>query len=517
MKTVRSIASALLLACAAAPPARAAEPPANPNATLVYFDAAANATFDPLEPQSNSSVAQAALMAAYDSLVKLTDAGEPIPGLAVAWTYNSDLTEFAMTLRPGVTFHDGTKLDAAAVARNLERAIGLGRRAGAATIETMGWIAAVETAGEDTVRLKLKAPNGQMPYLLAGQPGMMVGPASLAGDAFGGALKPVGAGPFRVRSYEASARTFFERFDAYWGGTEGRPRLVEHHFVPDGRARLNAVRSGQATMALIDNRQIPDAKAAGLTVQVNRKNVIQDVYLNQDRETIGNLRVRRAFMHALDRPALAEALGAGVSQPTVQMFGSLSPLYDASLEDLYPHDPAKARALLAEAGYRDGVDITWLVLNASEYRLVAEAVQAMVAEVGIRLKLEVIDISQYQMFRLPPKRGDVMMGRWGGRADPLQTFQELAGTGGSVNAGRAAVPEIDALIDVARRMDPADPRRLGVLRQLARLTTEQVSHIALMVRPNVYVYRPGCVTGMTPYLPAGGDRFNDVRVSAACK
>ena len=371
MKAMHAWAVALALMPAAA---HSADAPANPNATLVYFDAAANATFDPLEPQSNSSVAQAALMAAYDSLVKLTDTGEPIPGLAASWRYNADLTEFTMTLRPGVTFHDGTPMNAAAIARNFERAIGLGTRAGAATIETMGQIASVETQGDDLVRLKLKAPNGQMPYLLSGQPGMMVSPAVMTGDAFGGTLKPVGAGPYRIKSYEASARTLYERFDAYWGGTDGRPKSVEHHFIPDGRARLNAVRSGQATMALLDTRQIPDAKGAGLVVQVNQKNVIQTVYLNQDRDSIGNLKVRQAFMHALDRAALAEALGGGVSQPTAQAFGPSSPLYDKALDSVYTYDPAKARALLAEAGYKDGVDITWLVLNASEYRLVAEAV-----------------------------------------------------------------------------------------------------------------------------------------------
>ncbi len=511
------IAAALL---AAAAPAFAADPApfvANPNATLVYFDAAANATLDPVEPQSNSSVAQPMLMAIFDSLVKLTDTGEPIPGLALSWKYNADLTEFAMTLRPGLTFHDGTKLDAAAVKRNLERSIALGKRAGAATQETMNQIAGIETEGDAVVRLKLKAPNGQMPYLLAGQPGMMISPETFANDAFGGTLKPVGAGPYRVRSFEASVRTLFDRFDAYWGGIEGRPRQAEHHFVPDARARLNAVRSGQATMALLDSRQIPETKAAGLTVQVNQKNVIQDLYLNQERDNIGKLKMRQAFMHALDRGALAEALGGGVSLPTVQIFGPLSPLYDKALDDLYPYDPAKAKRLLAEAGYPNGVDVTWMVLNASEYRLVAEAAQAMVAESGIRIKMEVIDISQYQQFRIPPKKGDVMLGRWGGRADPLQTFQEIAGTGGSVNGSHAAVPEIDALIDKARRLDPADPARMAVLKQLARLTTEQVSHIALMVRPNVYTYRPGCISGMTPYLPAGGDRFNDVKVSMACK
>ena len=86
-----------------------------------------------------------------------------------------------------------------------------------------------------------------------------------------------------------------------------------------------------------------------------------------------------------------------------------------------------------------------------------------------------------------------------------------------MNAGRAAVPEIDTMIGEARRLDPSDPKRMAVLHRLARVTTEQVGHIVLMTRPNVYLYRPGCITGMNPYLPAGGDRFNDVRMSAACK
>jgi len=517
--TALRLAMALSAGVLASGPAHATEPASNLSATLVYFDAAANATLDPIEPQSNSSVAQAALMAVYDSLIGMTDAGEPRPGLAIAWRYNEDLTVFTLTLRPGTAFHDGARMDAAAVARNLERSLGLAKanRAGASAAEAMNQVVAIEALGSDTVRLKLKAPNGQMPYLLSGQAGMMVSPAALVNDAYGATVKPVGAGPYRVRGFEASVRNIFERFDQYWDGPGGRPAVIEHHFVPDGRARLNAVRSGQATLALLDTRQIPEAKGAGLTVQVNQKNTIWDLFLNTSRENIGNPKLRQAFMHALDRPALADALGGGVAQPTSQLFSDLSPLYDKALEDVYPYDPAKAKRLVREAGYPNGVDVNWLLLNASEYKLIAEAVQAMVNEVGIRIKLDSIDISQFQLFRRPPTRGDVMLGRWGGRADPLQAFQEVAGTGGSVNGGGAAVPEIDALIDKARRLDPADPMRMAVLRDLARLTTEQVSHIALMTRPNVYAYRGDCILGMTSYLPAGSDRFNYVRISEKCR
>ena len=157
------------------------------------------------------------------------------------------------------------------------------------------------------------------------------------------------------------------------------------------------------------------------------------------------------------------------------------------------------------------------MLNTTEYKQLAEAMQAMLGEVGIRIKFDVVDVSQYITFRRPPTRGDIMMARWGGRPDPLQSFQEVTGTGGSVNAGDAAVPEIDALIDKARRLDPADPERMVVLKQLARLTTEQAAHFGIMTRSNVYAYKPGCISGIPAYLPTGNDRINDVRIGLGCK
>ena len=133
---------------------------------LIYYDAVSNQTLDPREPQNNSSFAQGPLMAVFDALIYLDPKGNPQPGLAVSWTYNQDLTELELKLRPNVTFHDGTKFNAAAVVKNFEIATALGYRAGFAVYDTMSQIAGAEAKGDDTVRLKLKQPNGQMPYLL---------------------------------------------------------------------------------------------------------------------------------------------------------------------------------------------------------------------------------------------------------------------------------------------------------------------------------------------------------------
>ena len=75
-------------------------------------------------------------------------------------------------------------------------------------------------------------------------------------------------------------------------------------------------------------------------------------------------------------------------------------------------DPAKARALVREAGYPEGVDVTWLLLNTTEYKQIGEAVQSMLGDVGIRITFDVVDVSQYYTFRRPPRRGDILMVRW---------------------------------------------------------------------------------------------------------
>ncbi len=505
----------MALSLAGAGLARAAD--VNTAATLIYYDAVGNETLDPAEPQSGSSFSQEVLLAVYDTLVRLDPAGNPTPGLAESWTANADLTAFTFKLRPGVTFHDGSDLTADTVKRNIDRNVALGGRASGTMVDSVRLVAGVEVLGPLEFKLLLKGPSGQIPYIMGGIGGMVASAASVSGDDFGVTFKPIGSGPYRVKSFESNVKTVMVRNDSYWGGIAGRPVAFEHHYVPDGRARLNALRSGQANVVLIDPRQIPEAKGAGMTVQINEKNGVWDIYVNLGRAPLDNLKVRQAFMHAVDREALAEALSFGSGKPTVQFFASSSPVYDPALEKLYPYDPAKAKALLAEAGFKGGVDVTQLLLNTTEYKQLGEALQAMLAESGIRVKFDVIDASQFNLFRRAPYRGDFLMARWGGRADPLQTFQELIATGATYNPVGVANPQIDVLIAKARAMLPEDPARLVLLRQIARLGVEYVSNMPLMTRSNVYAFRPGCILGLVAYLPVGDDRFNDVQVAANCK
>ena len=188
------------------------------------------------------------------------------------------------------------------------------------------------------------------------------------------------------------------------------------------------------------------------------------IYPNLKKGPLGDIRIRKALMHAIDREALAEAL-----------------------------------------------------TNGSEYQQLAEALQANLAEVGIKMKLDVVDVSQFTQFYRPPTRGDILMGRYGGLSDPIQTVHEIVGSGGSYAPGGVASPEIDELLGQARRMAAADPKRVAVMQNLARAVSEHVATIPMITRANVYASKPGCVLNLEPYLPSGDDRFNDVWISAGCK
>ena len=513
---IRSLVAAACLAFASlGAGALAAEPDAA--ASIVYYDMAGNETLDPAEPQNNSSYSHETLLAIYETIIRMDDAGVPAPGLAESWTRNADLTELTLKLRPGVAFHDGTPVNAEAVRKNFERSAALGARAGGTTFETFRLVSGIEVLADDTIRLKLNKPSGQIEFWLGANPGMMISPAALKDGVFGGNLTAIGAGAFKLRRFEANVATIMDRNDAYWAGIKDRPAVFEHHYVPDGRARLNALRSGQANVALIDARQIPEAKSAGLTIQVVQKNALWDVYPNTKKGPLGDLRVRQAIMYAIDREGLAEAISNGSAKAARQLWSENSPYYVKELDGSYPFDQAKARALLAEAGYKDGFELSQLLLNNSEYRQLAEALQANLAEVGIKVKFDVVDVSQFPLFFKQPPRGDVLMARYGGRSDPVQTVFELVGTGGPYAPGGAVSPKIDEILNKVRAMAATDPARNGLMRDLAREVSEQAATLPVISRANVYAYKPGCITNLVPYLPSGDDRFNDVHVMKGCK
>ncbi|WP_299521062.1 ABC transporter substrate-binding protein [uncultured Serinicoccus sp.] len=487
---------------------------ADPTGGIVFMDSAPNPDLDPAGTLSDSSFSQAVLYALYDRILTFDGAGEIQEGLATEWSFVDDeLRTFEFTLREGVTFHDGEALTAEVVKANFERTQELGDAAGATVRAAAGNIDSIEAADELTVRVHLQEPDGGFPFALATQFGMMLSPNSLDGST-GVDLEAVGTGPYELVSFTPNNTTTMERFEEFWGGTEGRPDTFEVQYVTDDQTRLNALRSGQANVVLLTPRQVSEAEGTGLEVKVNETSSMWVMYENTS-EALDDVRVRQALMHAIDRESISSALQFDTGQPSVQLAPPGHPAFLEDADDLYPYDPDKARDLLAEAGHPDGLDLEYVLLNTPEYVQITEVLQQQFAEVGITVDIVTLDISQAGQF-MSGETGDLMLARWGGRADLLKTFEVVVGPEGTYAPGGVATPQLEEAIVEARGYAADDPERVNALQAVNRETVESAANIPVVTRSNIYAYNEGCFSGLDPYLASGSNDWRDVTIAPDC-
>jgi peptide/nickel transport system substrate-binding protein len=345
-------ALALLLAgCAPLPTsdtAAAPSGPADPTAIFRYANTIGVSRFDP--HRASSSTDNTLLFLTYDRLVHTDGEGRAVPGLATAWEALDGGRVLRLDLRPGVTFHDGTPFDAAAVKANIERAKTV---TGSAVRAELASIASVDDTGPLQVRLNLSAPNAALPLILSDRAGSMVSPAAFDKPDLDQA--PVGAGMYRVMSYAPGSRVEYRPAPGYWDPGAVRVAGIDMLIYTDAVTRLNAVRTGEVDATVLSPDQVPEAQSAGVTVTPGRTNNFYYLQPNRARPQFADVRVRRALWHAIDRRALVDGLARGFGELDAQPAPSWSFAHDPTIgDDPYPYDPARAKQLLAEAGYPDG-------------------------------------------------------------------------------------------------------------------------------------------------------------------
>ncbi|MFD0262601.1 ABC transporter substrate-binding protein, partial [Kitasatospora indigofera] len=178
----------------------------------------------------------------YAGLTKLDEKGDAVPALATGWTYSPDGTTVTFKLRTGLSFSDGTALDAAAVKKSLDRG-----RSDAKSLVAPQLVHIKEIAAPDpqTVVLTLTQADYQIPNLLAGKTGMIVSPKAFEEDAAGLASRPVGAGPFTLSSYTQNAKAVLKRNPGYWDASSIKLDNFEIYPLPDASTVVAALQSGQ--------------------------------------------------------------------------------------------------------------------------------------------------------------------------------------------------------------------------------------------------------------------------------
>jgi peptide/nickel transport system substrate-binding protein len=481
-------AGALLVGCAPIAPSGGAgassEAPVaredlDPEATIRYADAVGPSRFDPMRSTNGQDIRFFAPV--YDRLVHLSPGGDPIPGLATAWEWERDGLALRMTLRPNVTFHDGTPFDAAAVRANIER----GKTVeGSSVAADLAVISSVDVVDPTTVVLNLSARSSMLLGLLSHRAGSMLSPAAFGNPDLD--LRPVGTGMYRVTDYRPNDVIVYERNPDYWNADVVGVRRIELRILADEVTRMNALRTGEVDVALLAGRLVPEAEGLpGVTVHRNSTLTYLVLYLNRARSELGDPRVRQAMNLAVDRQAIAQGIYFGAAQPTVQPFPAQYYAYNPDFPgDHYRHDPERAKQLLAEAGLPDGFEFEMLVTALGTYMQAGEAVQQMLAEVGIKANIRAVEAAQTADIYYRQQQGDALISQWGGRPDPSMTIDLQFTSTGFSNPGRVTTPRLEEL--QAQALDTLDPQqRTDLIHQQVAELVEQAFQVPLVMDESV--------------------------------
>lgn len=337
-----------------------------------------------LDPTSGAAQAirEVTLQNIFEGLVKMDRTGKIVPCLAESWEIAPDNITYSFKLRRGATFHDGTPFTSEQVRFSFERAVS--PESTNAQRQLFTPIAEIATPDPASVVIRLKQPTANFLYGLAWGDAVIVAPASAANNK----TNPVGTGPFKFVRWNRGDRLELERFDGYWGE---KPTLAKatFRFIADPQAQVAALRAGDvhAQTNLAAPEAVPQLKAdPKLKVSFGKTEGEVILAINNAKAPFNDLRVRQAIAHVLDRKTIA----LGVYGFDVDLIGShFSPLHRAyiDLTGTYPHDVAKARELLKEAGYPEGFKATLKLPPVGYARQGGEIIASQLREIGIDLQI----------------------------------------------------------------------------------------------------------------------------------
>jgi peptide/nickel transport system substrate-binding protein len=391
----------------------------------------------------------------HETLLVARPNGDIVPGLA-EYKLLDPLT-YAFTLRDGLTYHDGTKLDAASAKANIERyldpATGSIRRA------DYGPTKAVTVTGPLTFQIELSAPYAPLPLVLTNKAGMMVSMDAVKRLGADFAAKAVGAGPWKLASWTKNAELILEKFDGFWQGKAHPFERLSFRPIPDETVRLANLRSG--TLQLIDGVP-PQAVATagrepGLRISQIPSLGFNAWSLNCTRAPFNDARVRQAFLAAVDPSVMQRVVYFGTGAVSQ---GPLSPAVSWAFDPAFkgiPHDPAHAKSLLAAAGMTTPLTVTVTVTNSPQQVRIAQIIQAQALDAGFKVEVKQIDPTSL-ITVLRQRDFDVCMSPWSGRYDPDGNMFFYFSKGGPNNFAGWDDDAITALLAKARSSTDRDER-----------------------------------------------------------
>lgn len=445
---------------------------------------------DALDPaRSGTFVGRIVFAATCDKLVDLDAQNNFIPQLATAWQWSPDNLALTMTLREGVQFQDGTRMDAEAVRANLMR-----YKTAPESVRKgeLGPVSAVEVVDSHTVRLVLSKPYAPLIAVLSDRAGMMMSPAAVA--AAGKNVENVlpCAGPFKLTERVPQDRIVVDRFPGYWNAKAISLDRIIYQPIPDTTVRLVNLQTGKLDlierMAPTDVAKVkadPHLKllsTTALAFYALSFNLADPGPLGKDP------RVRAALEASIDRVALNQVVMDGQFTPSNQ-FQAPGTTYYNTQRPVPPRDLAKAKALLAQAGVPHP-SFTLTTGNTPVEVQVGEVLQSMADEAGFDIKLQAMEANA-QVAAAKAGAYQATLVLWSGRADPDGNVAIWEACDGFLNWGKYCNAKFDDVLVRARATTDVAQRQ-ALYRQL--------SDIYLDDRPHMVLYHVKWLYGATDKL-----------------
>jgi ABC-type transport system substrate-binding protein len=332
-----------------------------------------------------------------------------------------------------------------------------------------------------------------MPGVFAGMAGLVPSPAAVAADPENYGLDTaVGAGAYAVDSFAPKELLQLTSWDGYWDADNRMFAGINLHTVQSDQVTPGLVSQGQLDIGFAKDGQFEQlASTPGIEYEVSPTGQFTEIFVNYGVAPWDDVRVRQALEFAIDRDLLAEAMTGDTAEPASQPLPPSSWAHNPDVEGKYPYDPEQAKALLAEAGFPDGLSVDIGMIDYDYYRPLAEAVQDMLKDSGFDVTLVPIPPAGVQQALYQDQTVSAAVSAFAppSAVDPGQTLQQKFGTNGAFNPSHVTIEGLDeALAEGAATTDQA--ARAEAYQRVTEIAMDQALSIPLYYNAGITMYGP---------------------------
>jgi len=435
---------------------------------------ALSADITSLDPHGhNDTKSETVSFLLFNRLFRLNTDFEVVPDLADSWEQPS-ATEWIIKIKEGITFHDGNEMTSADVKASLDRSKIMPK-----VQQVLSEIESIDVVDKYSVKITTKSAFAPFLYTLV-HAGTSILPKAYieSGDEF---VNPIGSGPYTFVEWVSGDQVVVAKNDNYFDAKNvGQSSKIVFKVIPEGTSRTIALETGEvdvvAEVPTTDMNKVSDSSDLKLYEKPSTRTDFFE--MNTEKAPFDNILVRQAMNYAIDKEAvlIVSIEGAGIQAESV-----LAPSFLGYKAGPYSYDPEKAKALLAQAGYPDGFEMS-ITTSGDDRKRIAEVIQASLMEVGINASIEMLEWGTFIDTAIKGGHESLVLG-WTSNPDPDATLTPrfFSGNIDGMNFSRLNDPKIDQLLkDGREELDLA--KREKIYNEFHQYAMEQGQFVPLFVK-----------------------------------